>query len=705
MRKYSIGIDTGGTYTDAVVIDQSEKTVIATAKALTTKGDLSVGIGEALVAVLNGSPIKEQNYATVFSHLSLSTTLCTNALVEGHGSSITVFLIGFSQAMVERTQISHAIPTAKIVHINGGHNYSGAPLQALDKQAILQALQTEAGNSEAFAVASHYSVRNPEHERRAQALIATQTGKPVTLSSELSAALDAPRRALTACFNAKIIALIVALEASVMKIMSKLSLQAPVMIVKGDGSVTKIEIVTRKPIETILSGPAASVIGARFLTRQQDFVIADIGGTTTDVATVVNGWPKLNVAGSSIGGFRTLVKAIDMKTIGLGGDSEVDLNEQNKVVLRNNRVMPMAMLVHRWPQLERELELALSANSGMRTAIMYVCLPLGINHDDDITQTVSQLSLPADLSDSDRSFLSKIPLDKPIHYSKVATGAADRLRIRRLTARGLIQVSGLTPSDAAHVLGQQSQWSSRGAGLAAELFGRAAGYVSGSRLTQKQQVHQQIQSLARQIVSTVVTNSSHILVEELAGRCFDRSDPLLTAAIHAPSDDIAERQSHQLGYLKVALSPKIPIIAVGGPAPVFYPEVGRRLLCETLIPDNSSVANAIGAAVAEVKIISSVEITRDQKNGFRLHGKGDPIIYSSATEVINAAKLQARSYALTSAYENMHRSIDFDTFANETDSHIWVDLVNIPGVEGDEALVSATVSAEVVISEAINNLV
>ena len=126
MSAFNIGIDTGGTYTDAVVIDTNQRKVLASAKALTTRGDLSIGVLESLQKVLDAS--REQIDPQQIGLVSLSTTLATNALVEGKGSAIAVILLGFDDTMLERTELKTALPAAKVVRIAGGHQYDGSEL-------------------------------------------------------------------------------------------------------------------------------------------------------------------------------------------------------------------------------------------------------------------------------------------------------------------------------------------------------------------------------------------------------------------------------------------------------------------------------------------------------------------------------------------------------------------------------------------------
>ena len=667
MKNYTIGIDTGGTYTDAVVIENRQAStdksdtgpIIASVKSLTTHGELANGIRDALEKALTAATGKTGGSfnAQEVNLISLSTTLATNALVEGQGSSLGVFTLGFNQAMVERTEIAKAIPDALLLNVNGGHIYTGVAQQALDTDAIREALDGPMGKADAFAVAGHYAVRNQAHERQAQQLIAEITGATVTASCDLSDSLNGPRRALTAAFNAQIVSLIVQLENAVRESMQKLGLDAPIMIVKGDGSIASAESVMQTPIETILSGPAASVIGARYLTGESDFLISDIGGTTTDVATVIDGWPKLNDAGADVGGYRTLVKAIDMKTLGLGGDSEVDIGELLKLSLKPNRALPLSMLATRWPHIEKELQLALMADSGMRSAIQYLLL---------------MPSDSSDFNDYEQEFIEQLSTEKPILYRKVVASAKDRSCLRRLMNRGVIRMSGFTPSDAAHVLGYQSQWNTQAAKYAAELLGRATGRVGGVN------VDTEVNALAQEVHDAVVDKSTRLLIDQLTANSFNYDDPLITAVANG---------SARMNYLNIHFHSQLPIIAVGGPANIFYPKVGERLGQKVIVPSYSHVANAIGAAVGLVKSNVVIEITLAENGKFLIHANQEVLTVDDPSNALKEAE--------TIAIEKVKQDIltKGGKLSDNLDIDINIERVDIPGMEGNTGLISAKVIA------------
>ena len=258
-----LGIDTGGTYTDAAVIDAGAHRILAAAKSITTKGDLAIGVGLAMAAAVE--TLKGTVKPADIRLVCVSTTLATNAVVEGHGTAAGVILIGFDEAMVAKTGIAAAFPGLPIVVVAGGHDHNGEELRALDVAQLGEEVLRISPQVSAFAIASSFAVRNNAHETQARDLVVTLTGKPVTISSELSNALDAPRRALTALLNARLISRITHLIEAVRRAMDGLGIAGGLMVVKGDGTLANAESVAMRPIETVLSGPAASLIGAKWL--------------------------------------------------------------------------------------------------------------------------------------------------------------------------------------------------------------------------------------------------------------------------------------------------------------------------------------------------------------------------------------------------------------------------------------------------------
>ena len=657
MTGYAIGIDTGGTYTDAVVVETARRAIVAKAKALTTRGDLAIGVADALDAVLaaTGRPREVAACATL---VSLSTTLATNAIVEGHGSAIGVILVGFDARMAERTGIAAAIEGVLILRASGGHDHAGDEAAPLDADAVAAFLHATRDRVEAYAITAQYSVRNPAHEHRVRDLVRTLTGRPATVSSDLAQALDAPRRALTAALNARIIARIVALIGAVRQGMARHAITAPLMIVKGDGTLASAEQIAERPIETILSGPAASIIGAKFLSGLADFVVSDIGGTTTDIAVLERGWPRLDRSGALVGGHRTMVQAIAMRTFGLGGDSEVGMDAGGRVELRAARVMPVALLGAQFPGVIVSMRAALADPEGQPYAGRFAMRPPG------------QSGAPAaTLSARDADMLARVG-PEPTALKDILRGPLARRSLDRLAALGLVALGGFTPSDAAHVLGLQSQWSREAALLAALLLARS------TRMLDPADGEAPGHALAREVFEAVVAKTGRVLIETLAG--------VPTAGGEAFVDAVVSGRG-RLGNLSVSIAPVWPVVAVGGPAPVFYGEVGRRLGCPIVLPPDGDVANAVGAAVAMVKARAVVEVSSTGSGEYRVHAGAAPIVVAGAAEALTLA----RAYATAAALE---RARAFGVIDPSVEVH--VDRIDLPFVSGDAGLVAATLVAE-----------
>ena len=349
MKSYKIGIDTGGTYTDAVVFDPVDKKVLKSVKALTSHGRLELGIVSALKELFQDK--KAVYRVSDIGLVSLSTTLATNSLVEKKGTDPGVVLIGFSDDMEQRSYLKDLVSQERILRIPGGHRYDGSEKNPLNLKKLQQFLETSGKSLKNFAVASNYSVRNSEHEILAGELIEQMTRGRVSLSSSLTSDLNSPRRAYSATLNAKIQALMEELVKAVKRAMSELKLEVPLMMVKSDGSIDPVERALDRPIETVASGPAASVIGACSLTGLKDFVISDIGGTTTDTAVVEGGWPLVEKHHAIMQERETSISSIRVRSYALGGDSEVNPEKEGELEILSRRVVPVSLMAHHYPEV------------------------------------------------------------------------------------------------------------------------------------------------------------------------------------------------------------------------------------------------------------------------------------------------------------------------------------------------------------------
>ena len=436
-----LGVDTGGTYTDAVLI-RDETEVIASAKALTTRTDLAIGIGAAVRAVLAQAGAQPAQVAMA----SLSTTLATNALVEGQGGRVGLVYIGFDPRDLATHGLAEALRGDPVLILKGGHSHAGTEVVHLDQDALEAWLETVSGIS-GFAVAAHFATRNPAHENLAADIIARVTGRPVSCSHHLSARLNGPKRALTALLNARLIGMTHRLIGRAEDVLVENGIHAPLMVVRGDGALMSAAQAKARPIETILSGPAASIVGARWLTGAEEALVSDIGGTTTDIAVLRGGRPAIDPNGAQVGPYRTMVEAVAMRTHGLGGDSEVHFIAEGLdggVTLGPRRLLPVSLIALDAPEVVHD---ALDAQ--LRTAVPG-------EHDGRFVRAVAGVDAGG-LSERDTALLNRIG-DTVHPLGAVLKTRIEGQAVQRLVARGLVQVAGVTPSDASHVLGGLTAW-------------------------------------------------------------------------------------------------------------------------------------------------------------------------------------------------------------------------------------------------------
>ena len=199
---------------------------------------------------------------------ALSTTLATNAIVEGQGSPVCLILIGYDADLIRQYGFEEELVTDDVVYIGGGHDIHGDEAGPLDEAALREAVLARQDQVEAFAVSGYFGVRNPAHELRAKELIEELTGLPVTCGHDLTTRLNSVRRATTVALNARLVPLLQELIETLRQTLATQAIAAPLMVVKGDGSLVRAEWAMQRPIETILSGPAASAVGAWHLASQ-----------------------------------------------------------------------------------------------------------------------------------------------------------------------------------------------------------------------------------------------------------------------------------------------------------------------------------------------------------------------------------------------------------------------------------------------------
>lgn len=618
-----LGIDTGGTYTDAVLYDEPSHTVLVKAKAPTTHHDLAIGVCGAIDAVLADAAA-----AGIREHIelvSMSTTLATNALVEGKGRPVAAVIIGFDGEVLERAGLGEALGSDPAIIVAGGHDPHGSALAPLDVETLRAELGQLDRRIEAVAITSQFSVRNPEHEDAAAAIVREVTGLPVTLSHHLSARLNGPKRAVTAVLNARLISIIEGLVRTTEHALVERGIECPLMVVRGDGSLVSSSFVRERPIETILSGPAASLVGAAHLTELSDAIISDIGGTTTDVAVLRDGVPTVSPDGAMVGGHQTMVSAVAMHTHGLGGDSRVRHDERAagaRLLIGPRKVIPLcqlavtdASLVH--SMLDVQLT---NPYPGELDGVVLVCE----RFDERL----------ASLEGTERAVLEAMG-GRVAVASKVLGSLQLRRVMERLLQRGVLQIAAFTPTDASHVLGLQHTYDTSAARKAATLFARGRDRMGKA-------IAPDADTIASITIDTLVRRSAEAV---LAAAFVNDGLPAETVADRV----IQATLDRRLSVVRLPLGLSSPLVGLGASAPAYYPRVAALLGADSRIPAHADVANAVGAVVGRVRLQVECLVSSPSQGQFVVHTDDKPRLFTDL--------LVARTFALEQLTERLQRSM------------------------------------------------
>ena len=333
MSQIRMGIDVGGTFTDGVIMQGKE--VLAKTKSLNTE-DIISGIINALDHVLLDSKVDPAE----ISMISLGTTHTINAIIErknldkvgvlrlGAPSSTSIPpLTGWPEDLVE------AIGGRLHTHIiRGGSEFNGQDIVPLDEEAIVSAAKAMKGQVTSVAIVGIFSPILAKHEERAAEIVREYLGEdiPITLSHKI-ASLSLIERENSTILNASVVSVMKnAIQAFKQAVRSR-GINAKLFVVQNDGSVMNADFAVDYPIFTVAAGPAASVRGAVYLSGIENGAVVDVGGTSTDVAYIVNGFPRESSVTVNIGGVVTNIRCPDLLSIALGGGTIIETN-QNEVL-------------------------------------------------------------------------------------------------------------------------------------------------------------------------------------------------------------------------------------------------------------------------------------------------------------------------------------------------------------------------------------
>ena len=612
----SIGIDTGGTYTDAVAIDLETGKVLAKGKAQTTKEDLAIGIAEAMSCL-------PDDMLRAADTLTISTTLATNACVENKGGRAKLVLVGTTDEVLQKVDGAKKFGMTKdsVLCVDSSSSFDGRVVDDPDWETLLDERGEWFADAEALSVAAVFAINNGGvSEKSAKAAFEKRYNVPVVAAHELASDLNVFERGATAMLNARLLPVIREFMDAVESTMVSKGITGRSMVVRSDGSLISHPLAQKRPVETILSGPAASVLGGHMLADAENSLIIDMGGTTTDISIVKNGVPKMASDGIRIGNWKTQVKGVYVDTFALGGDSVVRL-EKDELTLHNRRVLPYCAAAVRWPEIIRGLETVLSAKKTCyRDFLEFLFI---VKTPDDYSRYSSfELNLLKALENGPRMIDSFTMDDDGVDKY--------RLNSEALEADGILMRCGLTPTDMMHIKGDYDTFDGKASELAARFFMR------GMPEFRNKTIEDFADAVYDKVCKKLYENIVRILLADRYPRHFGNGVDEQTARFIAESWDNREDGS----ILNISLNTPAALVGVGAPTHIFLHTVAEALGTKCIIPEHAEVANAVGAATADVAVTVRVEIypipAMGGNSGYTVHW---PSGMASAPNIDEARKI------------------------------------------------------------------
>ena len=585
-----IGIDTGGTCTDAVIYDFETGQVVCEAKTLTTHHDLKIGITE----VLRRMP---EDLLRKCEQAALSTTLATNACVENLGGKGKIIFLGVSRKVFLETWRSYGFRSLDdILLVDCKVLPDPSASEEPDWDLLRSRLPSFLEDCDCVSIVQLFAAdHSGAYELRTRDLIREFPqfrDIPVILGNTLFADRNAIRRGAGALLNARLVPVVRAFMEAIREVFSSMDLEIPITIIRSDGSQMSEAFAEERPVETLLCGPAASVIGACTLSDTPNAIVVDMGGTTTDIALVKNRLVRRAESGIQVGDWKTFVKGLYVDTFGLGGDTHVNYDRGGRIHLAKNRVQPLCTLAAEYPQVLEELR-ALDDSGRLNVSPLHEYFILLKDIEDD---------------DSGRFYRSERALCRalkkgPLSYENACSAmgkdiyTADFSRLE--TARVILRC-GLTPTDFMHIRGDFTAFSAEASRHAASFFVRSSEAENIEALAQKA-YDLVTERLYKNIVRILlVTECAPLSKSPFDGQMNDLID-------HAWKLACKGRRSSC--FLPGVFETHAKLVGVGAPTHIFLPRVAKMLRTKTVLPPHADVANAVGAITGQVTSVTEINLT------------------------------------------------------------------------------------------------
>ena len=617
-----IGIDTGGTCTDAVIYDFDAKAILATGKTLTTKANLEIGIANALAQLPEALLRRAES-------LALSTTLATNACVENKGCRAKLLIIGTSQDIIDRLRkelSDHGISDMSqlIVLDARPENLFSDPYDP-DWEALEASIPELFSDCDSVGIVQAYPTANGgRFEFTALRILRRHLTIPLTIAYDICKEISFMRICASTLLNARLIPLISEFLQAVHRVMERRGLDIPILIVRSDGVLMSEEMAVTRPVETLLCGPAASVVGGLELSDADDAVVLDMGGTTTDIAMVKRRDPVMTHDGVMIGQYRTSVRGVDARAVSLGGDTAVRYDKDG-LYLDKVRIIPVSILADSYPSVVEELgKLARSERHYARLSHEFYVLQRDISGRAGFT--------------AEEYGICEALKDGPLITSRLAEQIGldiYQLNTKRLEQEGIVIKSGITPTDMMILKGDLTIY----APTAAE---EALTFVARSTHLPADQIPDMVYEM---VVKTMYRHlGGFLLHQQYPGQ----RSPFAPEHTEALLDALYEQaKGHRGGIAGLSLKTPLPLVGIGAPIHVFLPAVAELFGTRAILSEYSGVANALGAAcaqrVARLDVNVFVNSTDTATGGYYVMADCKKHLYRDLEDAVAFAKRTAEA--------------------------------------------------------------
>lgn len=621
-----IGIDTGGTYTDAVVYDFNSNRVLCSSKALTTHDHLETGI-------INALSLLDENYFPKIEIVALSTTLATNACVENKGGRAKLMFFGVDKKVFDMVGMNYGLTNKNDVYLcQNSSDFNGSKAQEPEWDRLFSELDEWLSDAQGLGIVEVFAMNNGAMlEKAAKQQVQERYDIPVVCGHELFYELNSIQRGSSTLLNAKLIPIIQQFLESIKTALKEKNINAPIAVVRSDSTKMSEQYSKMKPVETILSGPASSVTGGINITDEQNCMIIDMGGTTTDISIVKNGIPLNADSGVKIGSWKTFVHGVYIDTFGLGGDSAIRV-EHGKVIQLTQRMIPLCVAASRWPEINKELE-ELADSKKYHSYPLYEFLYLQKKPTNSSVFSKEELDL------------CRLVENSPMLLEKAANSLNRdiyTINTKRLEAEGIIIRIGLTPTDIMHLKKDFNSFDEK-----APLT--AVRYIL-SCILEETGIEYSLEEFCDMVYDTIklklYENIVRILLNDKYQDSFKNGlDEQLMELVRNSYRDITDND------LPVVFKTDMSLVGIGAPTHIFLPDVAKALGTRCVIPQNAKVANAIGAVVSNIRSVYKVEIRTEYDNSYIVFSPSGKHVMDDFEKAVEFAKQEATEEALKDAVQ------------------------------------------------------